>query len=74
MYLSASDSNLVVSVALQILRTGKVVSHVYYDSKPRSYEDCVRYGSLSEYPSLSDVVDYYVHAYGKVIISDHAYM
>ena len=69
MYLTASDSNLVVSVAFQILKSRKVTAHVYYDAKPRTYEDCVRYGSLFDYPSLSDLIDYFVKSYGKVTIS-----
>ena len=71
MYLLASDSNLVVSVAFQILKSRKVTAHVYFDAKPRSFEDCVRYGSLFDFPSLSDLIDYYVTSYGKVTISAH---
>lgn len=69
MYLIASDSKMVVSVAFQILRARKVTAHVYFDAKPRSYEDCVRYGSPFDFPSLSDLIDYYVNSYGKVTIS-----
>ena len=39
MYLNAFDTNLVVSVAVQTLKSGKMVANVYYDSKPRTYED-----------------------------------
>ena len=72
MYLNAFDTNLVVSAAVQVLKSGKVVAHVYFDSKPRNYEDCVRYGSLRDYSSLSVFIDYLIHSYGKVSLSAHS--
>ena len=72
MYLNVFDGKFVVSAAVQALKSGKVVAHVYYDSKPRSYEDCVRYGSDFEFSSLSDLVNHYLIVYGKVIISAHS--
>lgn len=69
MYLNAFGLDLVVSVAIQILKSGKVVAHVYYDSKPRSYEDCVRYGIPHDYASLSALINHYLVVYEKVIVS-----
>ena len=71
MYLNVFDKNLVVSASVQILKSGQVVSHLYYDSKSRSYEDCVRYGSPRDFTSLSDCINYFVTLYGKVTISAH---
>ena len=65
MYLNIFDKDLVVSAAVQSLKSGEVVAHVF-DSKPRSYEDCVRYGLPHYYSSLSQLIDYHVKAYGKV--------
>jgi len=69
MYLNAFGLDLVVSVAIQILKSGKVVAHVYYDVKPRSYEDCVRYGITLDYASLSALINHYLVVYEKVIVS-----
>lgn len=69
MYLNAFDTDLVVSAAVQTLKSGKVVAHVYYDSKPRTYEDCVRYGIPHDYSSLSALINHYLVVYEKVIVS-----
>ena len=71
MYLNAFDTDLVVSVAIQTSKSGKLFAALYYDSKPRSYEDCVRYGSSRTFSSLSDCINYFVTLYGKVTISAH---
>ena len=72
MYLNIFDKDLVVSAAVQALKSGEVVAHVYFDSKPRTYEDCVRYGAPHYYSSLSQLIDYHVKAYGKVTLSAHS--
>lgn len=72
MYLNVFNSDLVISVSVQALKSGQVVSHLYYDSKPRSYEDCVRYGSPRDFSSLSDCIDYFVQLYGKVTVAAHS--
>lgn len=69
MYCNAFDECMVMSAAVQILKSGKVVAHVYYDSKPRSYEDCVCYGSLREFSSLTSLIDNFIKAHEKVIVS-----
>lgn len=71
MFLLAHNSNVVVSAALQILESGLVVAHVYFDDKKRSYEDCVRYGRCVPYDSLSSLISIYVSAYEKVTLSAH---
>lgn len=71
MYLNVFDKNFVVSASVQILKSGQVVAHLYYDSKSRSYEDCVRFGSTRNFSSLSDFINYFVSIYGKVTISAH---
>lgn len=71
MYLNVFDKNLVVSASVQTLKSGAVVAHLYYDSKSRSYEDCVRYGSPRDFSSLSDCINYFVEIYGKVIVAAH---
>ena len=72
MYLNVFDTHFVVSASVQFLKSGRVVAHLYYDSKPRSYEDCVRYGSSRTFTSLSDCINYFVTLYGKVTISAHS--
>lgn len=72
MYLNVFQTDLVLSASVQVSKAGHVVAQLYYDSKPRSYEDCVRYGSLRDFSSLSDCIDYFVRVYGKVTISDHS--
>ena len=72
MYLNVFQTDLVLSAAVQVLKSGQVVAQLYYDFKPRSYEDCVRYGSPRDFSSLSDCIDYFVRIYGKVTISDHS--
>lgn len=71
MYLNVFRSNLVISASVQILKSGQVVADLYYDSKPRTYEDCVMYGSPHDFSSLSDCIDYFLSLYGKVTISAH---
>lgn len=71
MYLNVFRSNLVISASVQILKSGQVVAQLYYDSKPRSYEDCVRYGSPRDFSSLSDCIDYFIQVYGKVTLAAH---
>lgn len=71
MYLNVFEKDLVVSASVQTLKSGQVVAQLYIDSKPRSYEDCVRYGSPLDFRSLSDCIDYFVSFYGKVTISAH---
>lgn len=71
MYLNVFDKDLVLSASVQILKSGQVVSYLYYDSKPRSYEDCVRSGFPRYFTSLSDCINYFVQVYGKVIVSAH---
>lgn len=69
MYLNAFGPNLVVSAAVQTLKSGKVVAHVYYDGKPRTYEDCVRYGIPHDYSSFFALINHYATVYEKVIVS-----
>jgi len=69
--LNVFETNLVISASVQISKSGHVVASLYYDSKPRTYEDCVRYGSLRDFSSLSDCINYFVQVYGKVSISAH---
>lgn len=71
MYLLTHNSNVVVSVAFQVLKSGLVVAHVYFDGKQRSYEDCVRFGRCVTYSSLSSLIDTYIDSYEKVTISSH---
>lgn len=71
MYLTVFRTDLVISVSVQIFKSGQVVAYLYYDSKPRSYEDCVKYGSSRDFSSLSDCIDYFLRPYGKVTISAH---
>ena len=71
MYLNIYDKELVISVSVQVMKSGLTIAFLYYDSKPRSYEDCVRYGSPRDFYSLSDCIDYFVTLYGKVTISAH---
>lgn len=70
MYLNAFRPNLVMSAAVQILKSGKVVADVYNDSKPRSYDDCVKFGYHCCFSSLSEVIDFFLLPYEKVIISN----
>ena len=60
MYFTIHEGFLVISVSVQILKSGHVVAQLYYDSKPRTYEDCVRYGSTRDFSSLFDCIDYFV--------------
>ena len=69
MYLNVFEKGLVVSVSVQILKSSQVIAQVYYDSKPRTYEDCVRYGSHRDFSSLLECIDYFLQNYGKVTIS-----
>lgn len=71
MYLNVFRTDLVISASVQILKSGQVVAQLYYDSKPRSYEDCVRYGSPRDFSSLSDCIDYFIQVYGKVTLAAH---
>lgn len=71
MYLNVFRTDLVISASVQTLKSGRVVVCLYYDCKPRSYEDCVRYGSPRDFSSLSDCIDYFLKLYGKVTISSH---
>lgn len=71
MYLNVFRTDLVISASVQILKSGQVVAQLYYDSKPRSYEDCVRYGSPRDFSSLSDCIDYFIKVYGKVTLAAH---
>lgn len=71
MYLNAFDTGLVVSAAVQTFSTGKAVAHVYYDARPRTYEDCVRFGTSRTFSSLSDLIEWYINSYGKVSFSAH---
>ena len=72
MYLNIFDKDLVISVSAQVMKSGLTIAHLYYDSKPRSYEDCVRYGSPRDFYTLSDCINYFVRFYGKVTISAHS--
>ena len=72
MYFNVFDKDLVVSASVQILKSGQVVAQLFFDSKPRSYEDCVRYGSPHDFTSLSDCIDYFIQVYGKVTIAAHS--
>lgn len=71
MFLLAQNSNVVVSVAFQVLKSGLTVAHVYFDDKKRSYEDCVRFGRCVTYSSLSSLINTFIDAYEKVTLSAH---
>lgn len=71
MFLIAHNSHVVVSVAFQVLKSGLVVAHVYFDGKKRSFEDCVRFGRRVTYNSLFSLIDSYVDAYEEVTLSAH---
>ena len=72
MYLNIFDKDLVISVSVQVMKSGLTIAHLYYDSKPRSYEDCVRFGSPRVFYTLFDCIDYFYRIYGKVIITAHS--